>query len=57
MKVINRHTGKELSHTEILVEVNRDHSDEWQDYDEADLNWMPDEVLEWLDPQYYEVTL
>ena len=57
MKVINKHTGKELSHAEILEEVNRDRSDEWQDNNEDDLRETPDEVLEWVDPQYYEVVL
>ncbi len=57
MKVINKHTGKELSHAEILEEVNRDRSDEWQDYNEDDLNRIPNEVFEWIDPQYFEVIL
>ena len=57
MKVIDRHTKKELSYTEILVEVNRDRSDEWEDYNKVDLDKLPEEVLEWLDPQYYEVVL
>ena len=48
MKVINKHTGKELSHAEILEEVNRGRSDEWQDYNEDDLRETPDEVLEWV---------
>lgn len=57
MKVIDRHTRKQLSHAEILEEVNRDRSDEWEDYDMTDLDTIPEEVLEWIDPQYFEVEL
>lgn len=57
MKVIDRHTRKQLSHAEILEEVNRDRSDEWEDYDMTDLDTTPEEVLEWIDPQYFEVEL
>ena len=57
MKVIDRHTRKQLSYAEILEEVNRDRSDEWEDYDRADLDTTPEEVLEWIDPQYFEVEL
>lgn len=57
MKVIDKHTKKQLNISEILIEVNRDHSAEWQDYNEDDLKETPEEVLYWLDPQYYEVSL
>jgi len=53
MKVIDKHTGKELNRAEILEEVNRDRSDEWQDYTPEDLEQTPGEVLEWIDPQYF----
>lgn len=55
MKVIDKTTGKELSKTEILKEVNRDRSDEWQDYNETDLEKTPSEVLFWVDEEYFIV--
>lgn len=57
MIVIDKHTNKQLNVAEILSEVNRDHSAEWEDYNEEDLRETPEEVLYWLDPQYYEVKL
>ena len=53
MIIIDRHTHKMLTDTEILAEVNRDHSDEWEDYTMLDLQTTPDEVVEWIDPQYF----
>ena len=55
MKIIDRHTGKELTKVEILEEVNRDRSEEWQDYTMEDFDTMPDDLLDWIDPQYFEV--
>ncbi len=55
MKVIDKTTGKELSKAEILEEVNRDRSDEWQDYNETDLEKTPNEVLFWVDEKYFTV--
>jgi hypothetical protein len=57
MKVIDKHTGRELSHAEILEEVNRDRSDEWSNYNGLDLKETPAEVLEWIDPQYFHIIL
>ena len=53
MRVLDRHTGKELSRAEILEEVNLDRSDEWQDYTPEDLEQTPAEVLEWIDTKYF----
>jgi len=53
MIIIDRHTHKTLTDIEILAEVNRDHSDEWEEYTMHDLNTTPDEVVEWIDPQYF----
>lgn len=44
-----------LTNEEILYEVNRDRSEEWQDYDLADLENNPKEILEWIDPQYFNI--
>ena len=53
-RVIDKHTGKELSPEEILEEANRDHSDEFIAYTMEDLEQTPEEVLEWIDPQYFD---
>ena len=37
---------------QVLEEVNRDRSDEWQDYTLEDLEEYPDEVLEWIEHLY-----
>ena len=37
---------------QVLEEVNRDRSDEWQDYTLEDLEECPDEVLEWIEYVY-----
>lgn len=57
MKVIDKQTGKELTKAEILEEVNRDRSEEWQDYVMEDFETMPEDLIDWIDPQYYEVVL
>ena len=54
-EVIDKYTNKPLSNDEILAEVNRDRSQEWTDYDKNDITYHADEVLEWLDPQYFEI--
>lgn len=55
MKVIDKHTNKELSIKEILAEANRDHSDEFQPYTMSDWKESPEDVLDWIDPQYFTI--
>ena len=57
MIVFDKMTGRPLSHQEILAEVNRDRSDEWQPYTEEDLICAPNDLADWIDPTYYEVQL
>jgi hypothetical protein len=57
MIVFDRATGRPLSPDEILLEVNRDRSDEWQDYTIEDLRASPEDLADWIDPTYYEVSL
>lgn len=57
MKVIDKHTGKQLSPQEILDEANRDHSDQFEAYTLDDLATMPEDVADWIDPQYFDVTI
>ena len=44
---------KEWTIDEVLEEINRDHSDEWTDYNTSDWfeGWM-----EWVDGEYHEIT-
>ena len=53
--VISKDTRQRLSYNEILDEVNRDRSEGWSAYTLDDLITMPDDVIDWLDLQYYEV--
>ena len=53
--VINKDNGKALNDKEILNEVNRDRSSEWQEYTLEDLKETASEVLYWIDVDYYEV--
>ena len=53
LTVTDRYSGKSLTDREILAEVNRDHSDEWEDYTLNELQTVPHEVTAWLDPQFY----
>lgn len=53
MLVIDRYTNKKLTHKQILAEVNRDHSDEWQEYTQYDIRAWPNDVLSWIDPEFY----
>jgi hypothetical protein len=57
MRIIDKHTGKQLTDLEILEEANRDHSDQFIPYTMEDLKTAPVDILDWIDPQYYEVTL
>ena len=51
--MIDKQTSKILTAKEILEEVNRDRSEEWQPYNMADLFFSPSDLLDWLDPQFY----
>ena len=54
LTVTDRYSSKILTELEILAEVNRDRSDEWQDYTLDDLRTDAfHEVIEWLDPEFY----
>lgn len=55
MRVIDKHTNKELSIKQILAEANRDHSDEFQPYTMSDWKESPEDVLDWVDPQYFTI--
>lgn len=54
-QVIDKNTNKPLNNHEILIEVNRDRSEDWTNYDINDITYHADEVLEWLDLNFYEI--
>lgn len=56
MVVISKDTGKELTNKQILEEVNRDRSEDWEDYTMDDLKESRNEVIQWIDREYYIVT-
>jgi hypothetical protein len=55
LKVLS--AGRQLNNQEILAEVNRDRSEEWEAYTLEDLLLDPRDVLCWLDEHYYEVII
>jgi len=46
-----------LGASEILDEVNRDRSADWTPYNSMDLLLNPEDIADWIDPQYYDVLL
>ena len=57
MIVIDKQTGNRLTNAMILAEVNRDRSEDWQDYNIDDLINSPSDLADWIDTTYYEVIL
>lgn len=57
MRIIDKQTGLVLTDDQILFEVNRDHSAEFIPYTIEDLKTMPEDILDWIDTQYFEVQL
>ena len=55
MRVFDKQTSRQLSDAEIIEEVNRDRTEEWQPYTELDLKKIPSDILDWIDLTYYEV--
>jgi hypothetical protein len=56
-QVIDKHSGLALTDSEILDEANRDHTSEFSDYTFEDLETSPEDVLDWIDPQYFDIKL
>lgn len=54
-EVFDRHSGEVLTALEVLEEVNRDRSADWSDFDINDIKNRFDEVLKWLDPEYFDI--
>lgn len=53
LTVTDRYSGKKLTHKQILFEVNRDRSEEWQAYTRYDIRVWPNDILMWIDPEFY----
>jgi hypothetical protein len=56
-QVIDKHSGLALTDSEILDEANRDHTSEFSDYTIEDLETSPEDVLDWIDPEYFDIKL
>ena len=57
LRVFDKDTQRYLGAHEILAEVNRDRTAEWIPYDSMDLLLNPEDIADWIDPQYYNITL
>ena len=56
-QVIDKHSGRALTVNEILDEANRDHTSEFSDSDIEDWETSPEDVLDFIDPQYFDIKL
>lgn len=57
LRVFDKDLKRYLTATEVLQEVNRDRSDDFIPYNSMDLLLNPEDIADWIDPQYYEVLL
>ena len=57
LRVFDRDLNRYLTAAEVLQEVNRDRSADWTPYDSMDLLLNPEDIADWIDPQYYDVLL
>lgn len=57
LRVFDKDLQRNLSASEVLQEVNRDRSADWTPYNNLDLLLNPEDIADWIDPQFYEVTL
>ena len=57
LRVFDKDLMRYLGASEILDEVNRDRSADWTPYDSMDLLLNPEDIADWIDPQYYDVLL
>lgn len=57
LRVFDKDLKRYLTATEVLQEVNRDRSADWTPYNSMDLLLNPEDIADWIDPQYYEVLL
>ena len=57
LRVFDKDLMRYLGASEILDEVNRDRSADWTPYNSMDLLLNPEDIADWIDPQYYNITL
>jgi len=57
LRVFDKDLMRYLGASEILDEVNRDRSADWTPYNSMDLLLNPEDIADWIDPQYYDVLL
>jgi len=57
LRVFDRDLNRYLTAAEVLQEVNRDRSADWTPYNSMDLLLNPEDIADWIDPQYYDVLL
>ena len=57
LRVFDRDLNRYLTAAEVLQEVNRDRSADWTPYDSMDLLLNPEDIADWIDPQFYDVLL
>jgi hypothetical protein len=57
LTVIDKQTNRLLNAYEVLEEVNRDRSSDWSDYTVFDLVKHPEDLMDWIDSQYYTMEL
>lgn len=57
LRVFDRDLNRYLTAAEVLQEVNRDRSADWTPYDSMDLLLNPEDLADWIDPQFYDVLL
>ena len=57
LRVFDKDLMRYLGASEILEEVNRDRSADWTPYNSMDLLLNPEDIADWIDPQYYDVLL
>ena len=57
LRVFDKDLMRYLGASEILDEVNRDRSSDWTPYNSMDLLLNPEDIADWIDPQYYDVLL
>mgnify|MGYP003335203099 FL=1 len=57
LRVFDRDLQRYLTAAEVLQEVNRDRSADWTPYNSMDLLLNPEDLADWIDPQFYDVLL
>lgn len=57
LRVFDKDLQRYLTAAEVLEEVNRDRSADFTPYDSMDLLLNPEDLADWIDPQFYDVLI